>query len=825
MLCQLALSIVLAAGDQVTFVKSPSVASANAYYVGNRAPLARNPLIKLPVGSVTASGWLREYLKRQRAGLNGNLPHISAWLKVDGNAWLDKDGKGHAGWEEVPYWLKGYISLAYQLKDPTMIKEAQGWIEAALASQRPDGDFGPNQHMDDGSRDFWGNMLMLECLRTYYEATHDKRVIDLMTSYFHYQLTIPDKEFLTGYWQHARGGDNLSSIYWLYDLTGDSKLLELAEKNHRRTMDWSMKDSLPDWHNVNVAECFDEPGIFFQQSKKSQSLQAAYNNFATMRRLYGNVPGGMYGADENARPGKSDPRQAVETCGMVEQMYSDEELLGISGDTMWADHCENVAFNTYPAALTPDCTSLRYLTSPNMATSDQFNHAPGYQNGGPMTMYNPLSHRCCQHNHGMGWPYFSEHLWMATNDNGLAAALYSASSVTAKAGDGRSVTIKEDSHYPFEQSIRFSIDTGKKSNRFPLYLRLPAWTKNATLTVNGKAMSLAGKESGFMRIERAWKTGDKVALELPMKLSVQQWQANHDSVSVDYGPLTFSLKIGEKVTRFDSTKTALGDSQWQKSLDTEAWPAYAYTPTTPWNYALAIDPAHPERSLTVAKRPWPSSNFPFTLDEVPIQIQAKGAILPSWTIDRFGLVSELQQSPTVSADPVQKITLVPMGAARLRISAFPWLAKNGKPWAEPPKPLPYGPTASHVFESDDVIAMCDGILPKSSGDEGIPRFTWWDHKGSTEWVQYNFEKPRSVKGVDVYWFDDSGHGMCRVPKSWSILGLVDGKWVPIKPNGEPGCDRDLFNRVNFAPLTVSGLRLQVQLQTGFSGGILEWQVR
>ena len=163
----------------------------------------------------------------------------------------------------------------------------------------------------------------------------------------------------------------------------------------------------------------------------------------------------MFGGDENSRQGFSDPRQAVETCGMVEQMLSDEELLTITGDTKWADHCENVAFNTYPAAVTPDFTALRYLTSPNMATSDHFNHAPGYQNSGPMTMFNPLSHRCCQHNHSHGWPYFSEHLWMATNDNGLAATLYSASSVTARAGNGQPVTIKEVSNYPFEDQIRF----------------------------------------------------------------------------------------------------------------------------------------------------------------------------------------------------------------------------------------------------------------------------------------------------------------------------------------------------------------------------------
>ena len=823
----LALVLLLSQTSTITFVKTPPTVGENKFYRGNRAPLAPNSLIKLPVGAVTANGWLHEYLKRQRTGMTGQLPHISEWLKKEGNAWFNKDGSGKAGWEEVPYWLKGYISLAYQLHDPEMIKEAKTWIEGALASQRPDGDFGPNQRLEDGSRDFWGNMLMLECLRTHYEATGDQRVLDCMKRYFHFQLAIPDKEFLTGYWQHARGGDNLASIYWLYNIIGDPDLLKLAEKNHQRTMNWSMKGTLPDWHNVNVAQSFDEPGIYSQQSKSPANLKAAYDNFDTIRRLYGQVPGGMFGGDENSRQGFSDPRQAVETCGMVEQMLSDEELLTITGDTKWADHCENVAFNTYPAAVTPDFTALRYLTSPNMATSDHFNHAPGYQNSGPMTMFNPLSHRCCQHNHSHGWPYFSEHLWMATNDNGLAATLYSASSVTARAGNGQPVTIKEVSNYPFEDQIRFSVNTGQRSNKFPIYLRLPEWCSSPTISVNGITMKLKAS-NGYARIERTWTTGDTINLALPMSIKTHVWEQNMDSVSVNYGPLTFSLNLNEKVTKFDSTTTALGDSQWQKDLDTSKWSAFEYTPQSPWNVALASDPTKLASTLTVVKRAWPKSGFPFTTNQVPIRIVAKGAILPEWTLDRTGLVSPLQASPTRSSQPVKTIELIPMGAARLRISAFPWLAPNGKKWKEAPKPSPYSPTASHVFEGDSIDALCDNIVPSSSGDATVPRMTWWPRKGpraTPEWVQYNFKAPMVVKEVAVYWFDDSGRGECRVPKSWRIFGLVGDQWIPIPTKAEPGCLLDQFNVNIIGPITVRGLRLQVEMKDGYSAGILEWRVK
>ena len=93
----------------------------------------------------------------------------------------------------------------------------------------------------------------------------------------------------------------------------------------------------------------------------------------------------MFGGDENCRPGYDDPRQATETCGLVEQMHSDEILFGITGDVFWADHCEHVAFNMYPASTTADFRALRYFVAPNMVLSDRGNKHPGIDNSGPFS--------------------------------------------------------------------------------------------------------------------------------------------------------------------------------------------------------------------------------------------------------------------------------------------------------------------------------------------------------------------------------------------------------------------------------------------------------
>ena len=604
-----------------------------------------------------------------------------------------------------------------------MIDEAQVWIEAVFKSQRPSGFFGPGfaweSYLDESQRseerfkresqviDFWPNMIMLYCLQSYYEYSSDERVIDLMTKYFEFQATVPDELFLskTKYWQRIRGGDNLHSVLWLYNRTGEEWLLKLAEKVHRNTAPWSSRGhdrdaignrqekregtewpewygDLIDWHNVNVAQAFREPAQYYLLSGKQEDLQATYDNFKIIRKYFGQVPGGMFGSDENSRPGYDDPRQGVETCGMVEQMKSNEHLLRITGDIFWADHTEEVAFNSYPAATMPDFKALRYITSPNMVLNDSKNHHPGIDNSGPFLMMNPFSSRCCQHNHAQGWPYYAENLWMATPDNGLAAVIYSASTVKAKVGDGASIEILTDSHYPFEDDLRFTINM-ERPTTFPLYLRVPGWAGRTSLTINGEPVEVRPEPGKYVRIIREWSPGDKVLLHLPRELTLRTWEENHNSVSINYGPLTFSLKIGENYMRKASDETAIGDSKWQEGVNKAAWPSFGIEPTTPWNYGLILE-EDINKSFDLMIKSWPTDNFPFTPEAVPIELKAKAKIIPQWKIDEHGLAGELQDSPVRSNRPEETVTLIPMGAARLRISAFPVIGEgeNANSWTE-----------------------------------------------------------------------------------------------------------------------------------------------
>ncbi|MBE0542293.1 MAG: glycoside hydrolase family 127 protein [Verrucomicrobia bacterium] len=800
--------------EKISVVNSPPLTMTNSFYLANRAPLAPSPFVKLPIGSITPHGWLRHQLELERDGMIGRLNEISPWLNFERSAWANKEGKGERGWEEMPYWLKGYGDLGYVLGDEKIIAEARKWIEAAMASQREDGWFGPRELLTslNGKPDLWPHMVMLNILQSYYEFSGDPRVLEVMTRYMRWENTLPATAFGEGYWPKLRAGDNIESAFWLYNRTGEPWLLDLAKKIHANMARWD--EDVINWHNVNIAQGFRAGTVFWMLSHESKHLESADRNYRKVMELYGQFPGGGFVGDENSRPGYIDPRGGIETCGIVEFTHSFQMLTKITGDPLWADRCEDIAFNSFPASMTPDQKGLRYITCANQVQADRHNKAPGIQNSGTMFSYSPFEvYRCCQHNVSHGWPYYAEELWLATPDNGLCASLYAASEVSAKVGDGVTVRIVEETDYPFNDTITFKL-TLPKPTAFPLYLRVPRWCEQASLRINGQAVRVMAKPLSFIVVNREWKDGDTATLQLPMRIAVRKWEKNKDSVSVDYGPLSFALAIKERWTQY--------------GVRNADWPEWEVFPDSPWNYGLVLDAADPAKSFRVERKPGPLAAQPFTPATAPISLKAKARRIPAWQMDHLNLVGPLQQSPAKSTEPVEEITLVPMGAARLRIASFPTIAdgSGAHEWIEPPKPKPaaYKTTASQCFEGDTLDALSDGLEPAHSNDHSIPRFTWWPRRGSMEWVQYDFAQPRKVSRVGVYWFDDTGAGSCRVPSSWRLLYKSGEEWRPVESADGFGVNKDAWNRVRFPAIETDALKIQVQLQPGFSGGILEWRV-
>jgi hypothetical protein len=118
----------------------------------------------------------------------------------------------------------------------------------------------------------------------------------------------------------------------------------------------------------------------------------------------------------------------------------------------------------------------------------------------------------------------------------------------------------------------------------------------------------------------------------------------------------------------------------------------------------------------------------------------------------------------------------------------------------------------------------DGDDPTASNDSSA-YFDWWPTKGTTEWIEYAFPAPATISSSDVYWFDDTGRGEVRVPQSWRLLYKDGGDWKPVDVRGAYGVEKDRDNAVTFAPVTTSGVRLEVTMQPQWSAGVQEWKVR
>ena len=352
----------------------------------------------------------------------GHLDEISPWCKFKGNAWSDQHGRGQNGWEELPYWLKGYGDLGYVLKDEAIIRQMRRWLDGMLASQQSDGWFGPRDlkggignpfEVHFKGADMWPMMLALNCLQSYYEQSGNRRVLECLSRYFRFQLSYPDAQLL-GCFADVRKGDNLESVYWLYNRTGEPWLLDLAKKIHRCGSDW-IAGAVATTASIS-------PKVF--ASRANMPCKAARNfsksRSETTRRPW--TPTVSFPAAVSP-PTRIAPRlcrsaQGFETCSWVEFMHSFEMLAKMSGQPVWADRCEEIAFNSLPAALMPNFKGLHYLTCANLVQLDHRDKSPEIQNGGNQFTYNPWGYRCCQHNVSHGWPYYAEELWLATGDRG-----------------------------------------------------------------------------------------------------------------------------------------------------------------------------------------------------------------------------------------------------------------------------------------------------------------------------------------------------------------------------------------------------------------------
>jgi len=616
----------------------------------NRAPLQANAFNMLPLTSVKPAGWLLRELQIQANGLSGHLDEF--WPDVGpASGWLGGTGES---WERGPYFLDGLVPLAYLTGDERLIAKVKKWVDWTLENQQPDGWIGPARMTD-----WWPNYVMLKVLTQYQEATGDPRVIPLMQRYFAFQARHLDERPLQK-WAIFRWHDEVLSILWLYNRTGDKSLLDLARRMQHLGHDWEAQfadfrytgktvkgeGTLAD-HGVNNGMAMKAAAVWWLLTGDAKDRQNLYQMLAALDRFHGQ-PNGIFSADEHYAG--LDPSQGTELCAVVEAMFSLETDISILGDPALGDRLEKIAYNALPGTLTADAWGHQYDQQANQVMVSVANRR--WSTNGPDSNIFGLepNYGCCTANMHQGWPKFAAHLWMATPDGGLAVVAYGPSEVSALVANGVPVSIAETTDYPFREGVNLGVKTSQ-AVKFPLVLRIPGWAAGATVGVNGAALE-GVKPGEFYRVEREWHNGDSVELHFPMRVVNSTWYNN--SLAVERGPLVFSLKIGESWSHLRQTGPA---TDWE------------VFPTTPWNYALVVDPKTAVPSFTVTELP--VGHQPFSLEGAPVEIAVKARRLPAWQIEDDS-AGPLPVSPVTSKQPVETISLVPYGAAKLRITAFPF---------------------------------------------------------------------------------------------------------------------------------------------------------
>ncbi|HMF73871.1 MAG TPA: beta-L-arabinofuranosidase domain-containing protein [Flavitalea sp.] len=649
--------------------------NSTVYY--NRAPLRQNPYQEVPLGAIRPQGWLLEMLERQRTGATGNLDKLYPLVMNQRNGWLGGDGDQ---WERGPYWIDGLLPLAYILHDKELISKVKPWIEWAINSQQPDGYFGPSKDYPgekglqrNNSHDWWPKMVMLKVLRQYYSATGDKRIINMLTSYFRYQLkTLPAKPLdHWSFWARYRGCDNLMIVYWLYNITGDKFLLELGDLIHKQTFDYTnaflntdLLSSQGSIHAVNLAQGFKAPLIYYQHHPEKKYMDASKKGLKDLIR-YNGMAHGLYGGDEALHG--NNPTQGSELCSAVEMMFSLENMLQISGDVTYADQLEKIAFNALPAQTSDDYMGRQYFQQANQVMISRHIRNFDVNHSGTDLCYGLLSgYPCCTSNMHQGWPKFTQNLWYTTADKGVAALIYAPSDLKIVLANGTELVIKEETSYPFGDKIRFVIDLPKtsKTAAFPYHLRIPSWCREGNVQLNGKQWE-KGKGNQIIILDTAWNSGDIVELILPMHIYKNTWYEN--SRSIERGPLVYALKIGESIKPVVNEKDPVEYGTTYNEIH----------PTTPWNYGLPnIKDKDLERYFVVSEKS-ALSGFPWNEENAPVSIKTKGRRIPSWQLYNE-MTGPVPYSITygLEADKTEEeIILIPYGCTQLRISQFPVIGR------------------------------------------------------------------------------------------------------------------------------------------------------
>ena len=531
------LSVWLSAAEQTT----PQPERVN--YGRPFEPPTRPALLALPPGAVEPEGWLRDWCLKARDGYTGHMDEFHdefkrAWA-ADHKMTGDRLNWPNGAWpyEGGGYWFDGLVRLGYVLHDDALIQQAKRRLDVVVTHMSPQGIlflWWLNKNNPDDVKaiartsdwPLWASGLLGRALVAYYAASGDKDVLRALEAAYSgnrdwvrqgWGMTNPWPAFETYAWTGNR--EIAAALTTLFSQQGGGKDTGEWSWNRYRRMPNSKPGAEANDHGVHFLESTAPWALGYLWTGNREFLDAALGWHDLLERN-AMQPSGVPVADEYYGP--TGAFRGTETCDVAGYLWSQMLLLTVSGQARLADRAERAFFNAGPATVARDFKTHVYFQSPNriVDNSPPCPHGPGAEGTSYQAVHFPL---CCTAALNRILPNYVMHMWMATYDNGLAATHYGPCKVSALVADRVPVELACRTDYPFNDVIEIGVKPAREST-FPLSFRIPGWCKNAELSVNGTGVTTVPDAKGFVRVERLWKPGDTLRLRFPMSVSVQTGQ-------------------------------------------------------------------------------------------------------------------------------------------------------------------------------------------------------------------------------------------------------------------------------------------------------------
>jgi len=594
-------------------------------------------------------GWLRRQLRLEADGLVGNLDKV--WPDIRDSAWI---GGEWEGWERVPYWLDGAVPLAYLLEDEDLIARTGRYIDCILARQEEDGWICPCTKEERKSYDTWAVLLISKVLVRYYDCSGDERVPNavyrIMKNYHELLTSGEIKLFEWGLFRWFEGFPALNLLSTMYDEPWIAELGRFLRDNGTdfRTLKHHWVRYLNKWtletHVVNLTMMLKYEAI------SCSLLGEDYMNYA--EELYdclfsnNGTPVGLITGDECL--GGISPIHGSELCSVVELMDSLSQLYACTGDKIWAERLEKVAFNALPATISDDMWTHQYVQMANQIDCTPF---PGKS---PFTTNNESAHifglqphyGCCTSNMGQGWPKLALSAFMKTDD-GVISAVAMPSEV-AFDFKGTDVKITLDTDYPFKNALTYTVDASNDTE-MKLCVRIPSFAKK--LSINGEAVEMAevitfdGFKAGITTVAISFEC-DTIIEKTPSGLNC-----------VRRGSLVFALPIKEEWKVVEYVKRGI-----ERKFP---YCDYDITGHSDWQFGFSSADAIGEVSENEV------APVPFAVSAPPVTVKASLSPINWGLAEGYEHLCSKYPESIKAIGEAREITLVPYGCAKLRMTELP----------------------------------------------------------------------------------------------------------------------------------------------------------